>query len=176
MVTVRRRDILIGAGSLAALGGGAAVAFDLVGSDESAIEPIDLESIDAPGSTAGTATVPELGRVTFVELFATWCSVCQSMMPELEATYDAVGEDVQFISVTNEPLGDTVTREDVAEWWADHDGSWPVAADRDLELTRALDASGVPYTFVLDERNRIVWRSRGRSSAEEMETRTRDAL
>lgn len=175
-MTVRRRELLVGAGSLAALGGGAAVAFDLVGSDESVIDPIDLDAIDAPGSTAGTATVPELGRVTFVELFATWCSVCQSMMPELAATYDAVGDDVQFVSVTNEPLGDTVTHEDVAEWWAEHGGSWPVAADRDLELTRALGASGVPYTFVLDERNRIVWRSRGRSNSEEMTSRIRGAL
>ncbi len=173
---MRRRDLLVGAGSLAALGGGAAVAFDLVGSNEEAIEPIELETLDAPGSEAGTATVPELGRVTFVEIFATWCGICQDMMPDLAATHAAVGDDVQFLSVTNEPLGNTVTREDVAEWWERYDGAWTVAADPELELTRALDSSGVPYKFVLDERNRVVWRNQGRSNAEEMETRIRDAL
>lgn len=163
---MRRRDLLLGAGSLAALGGGAAVAFDVGGSEQKAIEPVEIETIDAPGSTAGTVRVPERGGVTFVELFATWCNVCESTMPEIAAAYDSVGDDVQFLSVTNEPLGNTATREDVAAWWRQHNGTWTVAADRDLELTQRLDASGVPYSFVLDARNRIVWQHRGRASAE----------
>lgn len=69
------------------------------------------------------------------------------MMPELAATHESVGDEVQFVSVTSEPLGGTVTREDVAELWAGHDGSWPVAADRNLQLRRALAPSGVPYKF-----------------------------
>lgn len=174
---MRRRDLLVGAGSLAVVGGGAAVAFDAIGSDdETVVEEIELETIDAPGSAAGTATVPERGTVTFVELFATWCTICQSMMPELAAVHASVGEDVQYVSVTNEPLGNTVTREDVTEWWTEHGGEWTVAADPELELTRALDASGVPYAFVLDEENRVVWRHRGRSSAEELKAQIRSAL
>lgn len=173
---MRRRDLLIGAGSLTVLGGGAAVAFDVVGSDDETIEPIELETIGAPGSEAGATVVPERGTVTFVELFATWCTVCQAMMPDLGTVHASVGDEVQYLSVTNEPLGNTVTREDVSEWWTEYDGSWTVAADPDLELTRALDASGVPYTFVLDEENRIVWRHRGRSDAEELESQIRDAL
>lgn len=173
---MRRRDLILGAGSLTALGGGTAVAFDVVGSDdESTVTPLEIETLDAPGSTAGTALVPELGRVTFVEMFATWCTICQSMMPDLAATHDAVDGDVQFLSVTNEPLGNTVTREDVTEWWVDNGGDWTVGVDPTLDLTRALDSSGVPYKFVLDEENRVVWRSRGRSSAEEMIEQIRDA-
>lgn len=174
---MRRRDLLVGAGSLAALGGGAAVAFDVVGStDESTIGAVDLDVISAPESEADTVTVPEPGRVTFLELFATWCNVCQSMMPEMAALHDAVGDDVQFLSVTNEPVGDTVTTADIASWWADYDGDWTVALDRDLELTQRLDATGVPYTFVLDENNRIAWRHKGRSEAGEIESVVREQL
>lgn len=174
---MRRRDLLIGAGSVAALGGGAAVAFDVVGSGGSAgIDPIEIETLDAPGSEAGTATVPATGEVTFLEVFATWCTVCESMMPEVAAANEAVGSDVQFLSVSNEPLGNTVTREDVAEWWGENGGAWTVGVDPDLELTRALDASGVPYSFVLDADNRVVWKHRGRSDAETIESRVRDAL
>jgi thiol-disulfide isomerase/thioredoxin len=108
-------------------------------------------------------------------LFATWCNVCESMMPELATAHESVGDDVQFLSVTNEPLGNTVTREDVAEWWREHDGSWTVAADGDLELSRRLEASGVPYAFVLDSRNRITWRHRGRTSAETIQSEIRAA-
>jgi thiol-disulfide isomerase/thioredoxin len=173
---MRRRDVLAGLGSLAVLGGGAAVAFDAVGQSQGDIEPVDVETLDAPGSDAGTATVPERGRVTFVELFATWCTVCQSMMPRVAEVHDAVGDEVQFLSVTNEPLGNTVTREDVVEWWADHGGEWTVAADTNLELTQRLDASGVPYAVVFDEDNHIVWQHRGRTTTETLETKIREQL
>jgi len=173
---MRRRDLLVGAGSLAALGGGAAVAFDVVGStDESTIGAVDLDVVSAPESEADTVTVPEPGRVTFLELFATWCNVCESMMPELAAAHDSTDGDVQFLSVTNEPLGNTVTREDVAAWWHENGGTWTVAADRDLEVTQALGASGVPYSFVLDARNRVVWRHRGRTDADEIAAEIRAA-
>lgn len=171
---MQRRDMLAGLGSLAALGAGAAVAFDTVGQTQGDIEPIDVETLDAPGSEASTVTVPERGRVTFVELFATWCTVCQSMMPRVAEVHDAVGGDVQFLSVTNEPLGNTVTREDVVEWWDDHGGEWTVGVDADLELTRRLDASGVPYAVVFDEDNRVVWQHRGRTTAENLETKIRE--
>jgi hypothetical protein len=95
------------------------------------------------------------------------------MMPELAAVHESVGDELQFLSVTNEPLGNTVTREDVAAWWRQHSGTWTVGADRDLELTKRLDASGVPYSFVLDARNRIAWRHRGRTSAEKIQSEIR---
>lgn len=173
---MRRRELLAGLGSLAALGGGAAVAFDAVGQQSGAVDPVELETLDAPGSEAGTATVPERGRVTVLEVFATWCTVCQSMMPRLAEVHDAVGDEVQFVSVTNEPLGNTVTREDVTEWWDDHGGTWTVAVDADLTLTQRLDASGVPYAFVLDEDNDVVWEHRGRATADEIETPIRQHL
>ncbi|SEQ26704.1 TlpA family protein disulfide reductase [Natrinema salaciae] len=168
---MRRREVLAGAAGLAVLGGGAVAIGEWTPLEsDTAIEPIELETIDAPGSDAGTAMVPERGRVTFVELFATWCTVCEGMMEPLADVHAEVGGDVQFVSATSEPVGNTVTREDVATWWRDHDGNWPVALDTDLELTEALDASGVPYAFVLDETNAVTWSGRGAKSADEIRT------
>ena len=167
---MRRRDLLAGTAALGATGIGAAYAFGAVdlGEDEG-IDGFDLETLDAPGSEAGTATIPEPGRVTFLELFATWCDVCERTMPTKGEVYDEYADrDLQFVSVSNEPVGNTVTREDVADWWADHDGRWPVALDDDLALTEALDASGVPYAFVLDEANVVTWSNRGRTPADEL--------
>ncbi|WP_254767849.1 TlpA family protein disulfide reductase [Salinilacihabitans rarus] len=168
---MRRREVVAGAAALAVLGGGAAAVgeWDLLDGD-AVVDPVELETIDAPGSEAGTATVPERGRVTFVELFATWCSVCEAMMGPLSRVHADVGDDVQFVSVTNEPIGNTVTRADVADWWREHGGNWPVALDADLELSEALDASGVPYAFVLDESNAVTWSGRGEKSADEIRT------
>jgi thiol-disulfide isomerase/thioredoxin len=167
---MKRREVIAGLGSLAVVGGGAAVAFS--GRDQSngdTFEPLEIETLDAPGSTAGTMTVPEAGRVTVLELFATWCGVCESTMPELAQFNDAVGDEVEFLSVTNEPIGNTVTRADVSEWWADHGGDWTVGVDPDLDLTTRLDAKGVPYTVVFDADNQLVWQHRGRTTAAKLE-------
>jgi thiol-disulfide isomerase/thioredoxin len=164
---MRRREVLAGLGSLAVLGGAGAASLGAFNqSDGGSVEPLELDALAAAGSEPGSVTVPERGRVTFVELFATWCTVCQSMMPELAAAHESVDESVQFLSVTNEPLGRTTTESDVAEWWADHGGHWTVAADRDLELTQRLDATGVPHAVVFDEQNTVTWEHRGRTSAE----------
>ncbi|SDR42341.1 TlpA family protein disulfide reductase [Natronobacterium texcoconense] len=167
---MRRREVIAGAAALAATGAGAAYALggvDPLESDD-AIEPIELETLEAPGSDAGTAIVPEPGRVTFLELFATWCDVCERMMEPTGELYDEFGDRIQFVSVSNEPIGRSVTREDVADWWDAHDGRWAVAIDDDLELTSELNASGVPYSFVLDEDNVVTWSDRGSKSLEEL--------
>lgn len=168
---MRRRDLLAGAAGLAVVGGGAAYvigepAFGDLG-EEQAFGQFHLPGIDAPGSDSGTITVPDDGRGSFVELFATSCGVCQRMMPELRAVSEEV-DDIQFVSVTNEPIGFSVELEDVAEWWTDHDGYWQLAHDDELELTRELNANMVPYSAVFDANNRLVWSGGGYKSEAEL--------
>lgn len=175
---MRRRELLAGAAALGIAGGGAAIA---IGGwdpwdDGEAIEPYDLPGIEAPGSDPGRVVVPERGSVTFVELFATWCGVCQELMEPMAAVHDDFGDAVQFVSVTNEPLGQTVTEADVADWWAGHGGAWQVAHDDELSLTQALGASSVPYSFVLDEDNVVTWGDGGYKSADELEAPIEAAL
>lgn len=169
---MQRRDLLAGAAALGgtALGGAYVTGFiDPLGSTDS-IERVELETIDAPGSQAGEIVVPQQGTVTVLEFFATWCGVCSRQMEPMGAVYDDLGhhDDLQFLSVTNEPVGQTVTREDVADWWADHDGRWTVALDTDLTLTERLDASGVPYTYVIDRSNTVAYAERGFKAADEL--------
>ena len=177
-MTARRREFLAGALALGALGTGAAVTIGgwTPFEDGDALTAFDLESIDAPGSAAGTITVPERGSVTVLELFATWCGVCAELMVPMATVFDEFGEDVQFVSVTNEPLGRTTTREDVAAWWREHGGRWPVAHDADLALTSALEATSVPYTVVCDEGNAVVWSDTGYKPADELREPIRAAL
>ncbi len=167
---MRRREVLAGALGLAVVGGGAAVTlgdWDPLDEPGEVVEPVDLEGIDAPGSDAATITVPERGRVTYVEVFATWCTTCKRMMPDLAAAHERV-DDVQFVSITYEPLGDTVTEEDIAEWWADNGGEWQVAHDQGLVLSAELDASSLPHSAVLDAENRLVWTDYGHKTADEL--------
>jgi len=163
---VRRRDFVAGAVGLAAVGGGAA--YTLRSEADGAVSPVELETLDAPGSEAGFVDIPRRGDVTFVEFFATWCGVCQDMMDDLGEAYERVGDDVQFVSVTNEPVGHTVTREEVVEWWQEYDGAWTLGVDDGLRLTEELDASGVPTTVVVDASNNVVSTDTGRKTADEI--------
>lgn len=161
---MKRRELLAGLAGLGTVGGAVAL-FDRSGAS-TGVEAVSVDAIDAPGSPGGELRVPEPGRVTFVEFFATWCHVCENSMPAVGAAYDRVGDGVQFVSVTNEPLGHAVTREEVRQWWRDHDGRWPVAADEDLALTEALDVRSVPTVVVLDADNRVTWTGTGKHSAD----------
>jgi thiol-disulfide isomerase/thioredoxin len=166
VVSVRRRDFVAGALGVAALGAGAA--YTRMGGGDETVAPVEVDTLDAPGSEAGAVEVPRRGEVTFVEFFATWCHVCEGMMDEVAEAHDEVGEDVQFLSVSNEPVGHTVTREEVVGWWRENGGDWTVGVDGDLRLTEALDAAGVPTTVVVDADNRIVSSGTGRKTADEM--------
>jgi len=161
---MRRRELIAGLLGLGTVGGGAYLATN---SETGSVEPFELETIDAPGSEAGTTAIPERGTVSVVKFFATWCTTCASMMPEVRAAHDEVGDEAEFVSVTYEPLGHSVTRGDVAEWWREHDGAWTVAHDADFELTDALGVAGVPTTAVLDEQNRVVLNEGGYKTEEE---------
>jgi thiol-disulfide isomerase/thioredoxin len=190
-----RRDLIAGLAGAATVGGAAVWYADLDGmspdgtgrpgtdgpddasgnADASAgIDPVRLPTVDAPGSSGDPVAVPARGRVSVVTFFATWCHVCEAEMATLGTVHEAVG-DVQFVSVTNEPVGHAVTREEVANWWREHDGNWPVALDTDLELTDALGVAGVPRVFVCDTDNAVTWTGKGHVAAAEIEQAVADA-
>jgi thiol-disulfide isomerase/thioredoxin len=166
---MRRRDLLAGIGGLAVVGGGTIVATR--SQTEESVEPVTVEQLGRDGTVVGERQVPQRGQPTLLTVFATWCSICRRTMPEV-ATVHGDAADVQFVSVTNEAIGQTTTREDVADWWRSHGGDWPVAVDTDLELTAAFDVRSVPHTVVLDADNRIVYEDQGEKTAAEL----RDAL
>lgn len=160
---MRRRDLLVGLAGVATVGGAAWYVQDQPA--PAGVSPVTLETLDAPGSEAGEVTVPDPGRISVVTFFATWCHVCEAEMSALASANEAL-DDVQFVSVTNEPVGHAVTRREISDWWREHDGNWPVALDANLELTEALDVGGVPRLFVFDAAGVLTWQESGRVSAE----------
>ena len=129
--------------------------------------PREVETLDAPGSAAGTATVPLPGAPTVVDLFATWCAPCDDQLDELRPVHEEY-PDVAFVSVTNERVGDTLTREDVADWWAEHGGAWTVGVDPGSELLAAFGANALPFVAVADAEGRIVAEYGGVAAADEL--------
>ncbi len=169
---MNRREFVAAAASVGVLGAGAAVATERVNFDDpsgtATVEPIELETLDASGSDAGVTTVPDPGGVTLLSFFATWCRICADSMPALGQVYDEYGDDVRFLSISNEAIGGTVSRDDVVDWWERYDGRWTVGIDADLELTAEFDVATVPTTLILDADNDVAWRSTGEKTADDL--------
>lgn len=176
---MRRRDVLAGVGSVGVLAGAGLVAtrgvpsFDADGNGDGATvdagaDPITVETLEAPGSSAGEVTVPAGDRVTFVDFFGTWCPPCVEQMPALGAAHERVGDSVQFMSVTTEPVGDAVPESTVVEWWDEHDGNWLLGIDPTAELAARYLAGGFPSAAAIDAAGRVQWSDAGVKTAAEL--------
>ncbi len=169
---MRRRDLLAGLASAGTLGGAALVATGTpirpASLGGSGVDPVTLETIPAPGSRDGETTIPAPDRPTFVDFFGTWCPPCAEQMPDLRAANDRIGDEVHFVSVTTEGVGWSVTEDEVADWWIEHDGNWPVAADPSAELAARLDVGGYPTAVTIDAAGRVRWSDTGVHTADDL--------
>ncbi|WP_096592501.1 TlpA family protein disulfide reductase [Halorubrum ezzemoulense] len=179
---MRRRHLLAGLASVGVLGGAGAVATggvpDALGGSDAPelVEPITLDTVDAPGSRDGEVTLPAPDRPTFVDFFGTWCPPCAEQMPALAEAHDRIGDEVLFVSVTTEPVGEAVSEETVADWWRENDGDWLVAADVSAELGARLNVGSYPSARAVDASGRVRWATSGTHTTEEFIEGIRQAL
>jgi thiol-disulfide isomerase/thioredoxin len=178
---MRRRDVLAGVASAGTLAGAGAVAvYGLpsgLGNDEGEEplhDPLDVSTIEATGSDDGSQLIPAEGTVTFVDLFATTCTTCMSQMPDLGEAYDRVGDDVVYISITNEGE-EQVPDAEVAEWWDEYDGRWQVGRDPDSELIVNY-GTATPIGVLFDADGNVRWEDAGRKTSDEIVSRIEDVL
>jgi thiol-disulfide isomerase/thioredoxin len=163
---VNRRRALAAFAGLGLTGGSVWVARNGLGGAtgrEDAL-PLEVETLDATGSEAGTALVPTPGTVTVVDLFATWCGPCDEQLAHLREVRPEYGA-VSFVSVTNERPGETLTRADIAAWWDRNGGAWTVGLDPGSDLLAAFGASGLPFIAITDADGTVVYEHSGVSDA-----------
>ncbi len=182
---MRRRDVLAGLGSLGVVGGGVVVAMNGLPSPstdsetnetDTTTDPVTIQTLDAPGSTAGEVSLPATDQPTFIDFFATWCDPCKKQMPDLAEAHERIGSDVLFISVTNENVGTSLTKEAVVDWWETHDGSWSLGIDPDQKLASQLLRGNIPYAVAMDASGTVQWSDQGRKNADQLVAGIEQAL
>jgi len=112
-----------------------------------------------------------LGRVTVINVWASWCPPCREEAPILRRAHDAADpERVAFLGVIRND------REDDARAFArDHGLTYPNAVG-DGGFASAFGVRGLPMTFVLDASGRIVARHFGPVSESRLTALIEDAL
>ncbi|MEX0692046.1 MAG: TlpA disulfide reductase family protein [Gemmatimonadales bacterium] len=113
--------------------------FDLEGLDGSAIRSDDLR-----------------GRVTLLNVWASWCAPCREEMPELEALWREFPAD-QFAFLA---ISEDVRPADARAFINEFGFHFPVALGRGRQRSR-LHYFGLPYTVLLDREGRVVERWAG---------------
>ncbi len=165
---MRRRDVLAGVGSLGVLAGaGVLVSRGLpsFGDDTSAeaepddsaadgveaTPPFEIETIDATGSEEGSITIPGENDVVLTMFFMPTCGICQSMMGVLGRVRNAVDDDrVTFLGAVHPNFVNTtdMTADELASWWDEYDGDWPVGI-ASSDAVDYYDVYSHPITAVL---------------------------
>lgn len=113
---------------------------------------VDLsgELLTMEGKTVSLAD--DRGKVLFLNFWATWCGPCRAEMPAMETLYDLLREDgLSMVAITEEP------KELVSRYLDQHPYPFQIMIDPKGELTRRLQVVGLPTTFVLDKKRRIIY-------------------
>ncbi|HTT75941.1 MAG TPA: TlpA disulfide reductase family protein [Candidatus Binataceae bacterium] len=94
------------------------------------------------------------GKVVFLNIWATWCPPCREEMPSIEALYEKFKNDKNFVVLAVSQ--DSDGRAPVASYVEKHGLKFDVLLDPENEVGEAYDVSGIPETFIIDQKGRIV--------------------
>lgn len=105
------------------------------------------------------------GKVVILNFWATWCIPCRAEIPDLEHEYRAHrAEGLVVLGMDYKE-----SRDDVVAFATEYTVSYPVLLDADGRVHDAYAVGGLPQTFVIDARGRVVSARTGIASRATME-------
>jgi cytochrome c biogenesis protein CcmG, thiol:disulfide interchange protein DsbE len=95
------------------------------------------------------------GHVTLVNIWATWCVPCKIEMPAMERLYDSLGPRgfrIAAVSIDEGPA------EQVRSFASDLGLTFDILQDRTGRIQQVYQTTGVPESFLIDEKGIILKR------------------
>ena len=120
--------------------------------------PPDFTVIDASGKEVKLSDFR--GKPTVVNFWASWCGPCKSEMPDFDAVYQRMGDDIHFLMV-NMTDGGQETLAGAQKFIADSGYTFPVYYDTQYSATMAYGAYSLPMTFFFDADGYVIAQATG---------------
>ena len=128
------------------------------------------ESGIAVGSDAPVVTVRDLDgkavdlgqyigkKPVFLEFWATWCELCEELLPRVRAAKAAYGDRVEFLGVN---VTINQSRDRVRRYLEKHQPPFRTLYDEEGTSTRAYEAPATSYVVIVDRSGKIAYTGSG---------------
>jgi cytochrome c biogenesis protein CcmG, thiol:disulfide interchange protein DsbE len=134
---------------MASLLGGPALAVPTL--QERALFTVDFILPDLEGNVVRLSDLR--GRPVLINIWATWCSPCRDEMPSMNALYkDYRAKGLALVAIATDVEGKPV----VVPFMQAYRLAFPVLLDPQNMLGAQLQVPGIPTSYLLDKRGRIV--------------------
>jgi thiol-disulfide isomerase/thioredoxin len=97
-------------------------------------------------------------KPVLIEFWATWCSLCKALLPQLEAIRTTYGDKVELVGV-NVTVNDSKAR--VRKYLAEHRPPFRALYDEKGVGARAFDVPGTSYIVVVDRSGKVAYTGSG---------------
>lgn len=131
--------------------------------------PAPETTLDKPGGDRDSL-VEYKGRVAVVTLWATWCHVCETEMPIVDALAGEIGGDsIVFLPVS---VDETPALAKVEKHYKTHGfKNLPILVDRHHALSGRVGLRGTPTTIIVDKFSQVVAAFEGLAPWNDAETK-----
>ncbi len=116
-------------------------------------QPVEIQPFSVPslaGKTLDSKTLT--GSIVLFNFWATWCPPCKREMPSIETLWNALKGD----SFTVVAISTGEKKKTVADFIAANKYTFPIFLDESGSMGRIYATQGIPTTYVMDKKGRIV--------------------
>ena len=115
-------------------------------------EAVDFQLETLDGGTVQLSDINE-DKGVILNFWGTWCEPCREEMPDMNEVYNEGHDDYELIAV-NVSEGEQQINQFLAS--LDDDLSYPIALDRNRDVTKAYQIGPLPTTIAIDKNGVVV--------------------
>ncbi len=97
-------------------------------------------------------------KPVFLEFWATWCELCEELLPRVRAAKAAYGDRVEFLGVN---VTVNQSRERVRQYLEKHQPPFRTLYDEEGTSTRAYEAPATSYVVIVDRSGKVAYTGSG---------------